>query len=162
MTLWDGDGSLDSYTGLRIRNLDPALFVIGIQDDNKKKVVFLIAFIGTFTPVFKDNKAWGSHKTLQIKFFLNLFGLLMEGFWSVQIVTDPDPGGLRIYESYGSGSEFGSAETFIFSVRKVFCLLMWYFWSRHPKETLPTRVRVPFPVWSARSLFVGSGSWLLH
>ncbi len=85
----------------------------------------------------------------------------MEGSWSLQKITNPDPGGPKTYESYQFFSEFGSW-TILSSVMKVFFLLIWYFWSRHPRETWPTRVWVPFPVWSARSLFVGSGRQLLY
>jgi hypothetical protein len=47
-------------------DLDPAVFVINLQDANNKqvylKVFLLILFEGTFTLFFKDKKSIRSHK----------------------------------------------------------------------------------------------------
>jgi hypothetical protein len=55
---------------------DPAIFVIDLQEANKKlirliKFFFLLLFEGTFTSFFKDKKNKRSHKTVGIKVFLN-------------------------------------------------------------------------------------------
>jgi hypothetical protein len=55
--------------------------------------------LGSFTAfptVFKDKKSLRSHKTIEIKVFLNF---LLDDGSTVQIITDPDPVGP---ESYGS------------------------------------------------------------
>jgi hypothetical protein len=56
---------------------DPSIFIIDLQDANKKrfkKKVFCIAlFDGTFTSFFKDKKPKRSHKTVEIKVFLTIF-----------------------------------------------------------------------------------------
>ncbi len=59
---------------------DPALFVRGFRDGNKKFVFFILDFfiVCTFTTVFKDSKSLRSHKTVEIKVFL-FFCFLMEG-----------------------------------------------------------------------------------
>ncbi len=50
---------------------DPALFVGGFQDANKKYVYFcLLLTAGTFTSVFTEKKLLRSHKTVEIKIFL--------------------------------------------------------------------------------------------
>jgi hypothetical protein len=61
----------------------------------------------TFTSFFKHKKSW-SHKTEEIKDFLNIFAWWWKDphLW----LTDPDadPGGPKTYGSYRSGSEWGS------------------------------------------------------
>jgi hypothetical protein len=56
---------------------DPAIFVVDLQDANKKltykKVFLLITFEGTFTSFFKDKKSKRSQKTVGIKGFLTIF-----------------------------------------------------------------------------------------
>jgi hypothetical protein len=56
---------------------DPAIFVIGLQEANKKliKIKFfcLFLFVGTFTSFFHDKKSKRSHKTVEIKVFLTIF-----------------------------------------------------------------------------------------
>jgi hypothetical protein len=56
---------------------DPAIFVIDLQDSNKKlikkKIFCLLLFEGTFTSFFKDKKSKRSHKTVGIKVFLSFF-----------------------------------------------------------------------------------------
>jgi hypothetical protein len=55
---------------------DPAIFVIDLQDANKKlikKVFCVLLFEGTFTTIFKDKKSKRSHKAVGIKIFLTLF-----------------------------------------------------------------------------------------
>jgi hypothetical protein len=75
---------------------DPAIFVIDLQDNNKKlilkKYVCLLLFEGTFTSFFNDKKSKRSHKTVAIKVFLTIF-LKMEGSGSISLT-----------KGYGSGS----------------------------------------------------------
>jgi hypothetical protein len=58
---------------------DPAIFVIDLQDANKKigsffkKIFCLLLFANTFTSFFKDKKSKRSHKTVGIKVFLSIF-----------------------------------------------------------------------------------------
>jgi hypothetical protein len=56
---------------------DPAIFVIDLQDANKKQFFFsvflLLLFKGTFTSFFKDKRSKRSHKTVGIKVFLTIF-----------------------------------------------------------------------------------------
>jgi hypothetical protein len=56
---------------------DPAIFVINLQDANKKRTFLeffrLLLFEGTFTSFFKDKKSKRSHKTVGIKVLLTLF-----------------------------------------------------------------------------------------
>jgi hypothetical protein len=56
---------------------DPAIFVIGLQDANKKlilkKFFCLLLFEGIFTSFFKDKKSKRSHITVGIKVFLTFF-----------------------------------------------------------------------------------------
>jgi hypothetical protein len=58
-------------------DLDPAIFVIDLQDDNKKlilkKFFCLLPFEGTFASFFKDKKSKRFHKTVGIKVFLTIF-----------------------------------------------------------------------------------------
>jgi hypothetical protein len=54
---------------------DPAIYVIDLQDENKKKQLkkkffCLLLFEGTFTSFFKDKKSKRSHKTIGLRFFL--------------------------------------------------------------------------------------------
>jgi hypothetical protein len=55
---------------------DPAIFIIHLQDANKKlilkKIFCLLLFEGTFTSFFKDKKSKRSHKTEGIKVFLTI------------------------------------------------------------------------------------------
>jgi hypothetical protein len=58
---------------------DPSIFIIDLQDANKKQT-FLKSFLhststfeGTFTSFFKDKKSKRSHKTVEIKVFLIIF-----------------------------------------------------------------------------------------
>jgi hypothetical protein len=57
---------------------DPAIFVIDLQDANKKLICLkqffcLLLFEDTFTSFFKDKKSKRSHKTVDIKVFLTIF-----------------------------------------------------------------------------------------
>ncbi len=56
---------------------DPAIFVIDLQDTNKKlikkKIFGLLIFEGTFTSFFKNKKPKRSHETVGIKVFLTIF-----------------------------------------------------------------------------------------
>jgi hypothetical protein len=58
-------------------------FVIDLQDTNKKlifkkKCFCLLLYEGTFTSFFKDKKTKRSYKTVGIKVFSYLFGLMIE------------------------------------------------------------------------------------
>jgi hypothetical protein len=61
------------------RHPDPAIFVLGLQDANKKKTTFKKVFllISTFCRhiyiIFKDKKSKRSHKAVGIKVFLTIF-----------------------------------------------------------------------------------------
>jgi hypothetical protein len=57
---------------------EPAIFVIDLQDVNKKLNFFekfscLLLFEGTITSFFEDKKSERSHKTVEIKDFLTIF-----------------------------------------------------------------------------------------
>jgi hypothetical protein len=56
---------------------DPPIFVIDLQEANKKlilkKFFCLLLFQGTFKSFFKDKKSKRSHKTVGIKIFLTIF-----------------------------------------------------------------------------------------
>jgi hypothetical protein len=56
---------------------DPAIFVIDLQDANKKrifkKLFLLLLFEGTFTSFFKDKKSKRIPKIVGIKVFLTFF-----------------------------------------------------------------------------------------
>jgi hypothetical protein len=56
---------------------DPAIFIIDLQDANKKQKKFfcILLFEGTFSSFFKDKKSKRSHKTVDIKVFLTIFAL---------------------------------------------------------------------------------------
>ncbi len=77
MTFWCGSGSRSGSTNpcfwLIDPDADPSIFIIDLQDANKKlfKKVFLhISFEGTFTSFCKDKKSKRSHKTVKVKVFL--------------------------------------------------------------------------------------------
>jgi hypothetical protein len=55
------------------------------------QVFGLFLTLCTLTLIFKDNMSLRSHRVEEIMVYLNFFFLLMEGFGSVQIITDPDP-----------------------------------------------------------------------
>ncbi len=71
MTFWCGSGSADPCIWLM--NPDPAIFVIELQDVNKKRIkksfFCLLLFERIFTLFFKDKKSRRSHKTVGIKVF---------------------------------------------------------------------------------------------
>jgi hypothetical protein len=57
---------------------DPSLFIIDLQDANKKLILLtkffcILLFEGTFTSFFKYKKSKRSHKTVEIKVFLTIF-----------------------------------------------------------------------------------------
>jgi hypothetical protein len=76
----------------------------------ENKLIFLTLFaflptVGTLTSVFNDNKSIRSHKTVEIKVFLNLLlDYLRIQIRTIQIIADPDPGGPKTYGSSGSGT----------------------------------------------------------
>jgi hypothetical protein len=56
----------------------PAIFIIDLQEANKKLIFFiqffcLLLFEVTFTLFFKDKKSKRSHKTVGVKDFLTIF-----------------------------------------------------------------------------------------
>jgi hypothetical protein len=58
--------------------MDPSIFIIDLQDANKKsnlkKVFFcILLFEGIFTSFFKGKKSKRSHKTVETRFFLLFF-----------------------------------------------------------------------------------------
>jgi hypothetical protein len=85
---------------------DPASFFSGFQVFFLN--IFLITYRRNFTWIYKDKKLLWSHKTAEVKVFLNFFCLLKEGsrFGSVQITREPEPnpGGPKTYGFYRSGS----------------------------------------------------------
>jgi hypothetical protein len=57
---------------------DPAIFIIDLQDANKKqifKIKFfcILPFEGTFTSIFKEKKSKRGHKIIEINSFLTIF-----------------------------------------------------------------------------------------
>jgi len=56
---------------------DPSIFIIDLQDANKKiiykKFFCIFLFEGTFTSFFKDKKSRRSHNTVESKLFLTIF-----------------------------------------------------------------------------------------
>jgi hypothetical protein len=63
---------------------DPSIFIIDLQDANKKRIFFLkffciVLFEGTFTSFFKDKKSKRSHKTVENQGFSYYFCLMIEG-----------------------------------------------------------------------------------
>jgi hypothetical protein len=67
-----GSESADPYH--LITDPDPALFFIGFQDANKNIILFcFLLTVGTFTSVLTGNKLLVSHKTGEIKIFLDVF-----------------------------------------------------------------------------------------
>jgi hypothetical protein len=80
MTFWCGSGSADPCLLLIDPNADPdpTIFVIDLQDTNKKRILkqkFFcpLLFEGKFTSFFKDKKSKRSLKTVGIKVFLTFF-----------------------------------------------------------------------------------------
>ncbi len=74
ITFWYGSGSGDPR--LWLMDPDPAIFVVDLQDANKK----LIFFLSKFSPfwrsiyiIFKDKQSKRSHKTVGIKVLLTIF-----------------------------------------------------------------------------------------
>jgi hypothetical protein len=45
---------------------DPAIFIIDLQEANKKLIFCILLFEGTFPSFFKDKKSKRSHKTIEI------------------------------------------------------------------------------------------------
>ncbi len=97
MKFWYGFGSADPYLWLMDPDPDPdpALSFSDLQDVNKKFFCLLL-FEGTFKSFKKSHTWYRSHN--ESMFFLRF--LLDPYLW----LMDPDPGGPKRYESYGSGS----------------------------------------------------------
>jgi hypothetical protein len=82
---------------------DPSIFVIDLQDANKKlifsKSFFLlirVLFEGTFTSFFKDKKSKRSHRTNRINVFSYYFCLMTEGSGSGSIPLTSGSGSRRL------------------------------------------------------------------
>jgi hypothetical protein len=74
-------------------DLDPAIFVIDLEDTNKKLVYTnfcSLLFEGTFTSFFKDKKSKRSHKTVGIQVFLTIFVSCLQCCGSGMFIPDPD------------------------------------------------------------------------
>ncbi len=76
-TFWCGSGCADPYLRLMDPDPDPAIFVIDLQNANKKliekkKFFCLLLFECTFTLFFKDKKFKRSRKTVRIEVFLTI------------------------------------------------------------------------------------------
>ncbi len=92
MTFWCGSGSADPC--LWLRDPYPAIFVIDLQDGNKKLIFFskffcLLLFESTFTSFFRDKKSKRSQNAVGIKVFLTIFCMMIEGSGSVSGSTPP-------------------------------------------------------------------------
>jgi len=94
MTFWCGSGSGDPCLWLMDTDPDadpdPAIFVIDLQDENKKKQLkkkffCLLLFEGTFTSFFKDKKSKRSHKNSRSQGFSYYFCLMIEGSGSIPL-----------------------------------------------------------------------------
>jgi hypothetical protein len=78
MTFWCGSGSADPCLWLLDPDPDPdpdpSIFIIYLQNANKKRIKkkssCILLFEGTFTSFFKDKKSKRSHNTVEIKGFL--------------------------------------------------------------------------------------------
>ncbi len=94
------------------------------------KNIFLLISVGTVTSVINNNKLIRSRKTVAIK-------------GSIQVISDPDPGGLKIYGS-GSGTLFRVYSKIPVRLNRLFtpCLLPGVFW----KPTEQPHVRDVTPV----------------
>jgi hypothetical protein len=106
MTFWCGSNP-DS-------DLDPAIFVIDLQDANKKlikkKFFCLLLFEGTFTSFFKDKKIQKKSQNSKNQGFSYYFCLMIEGSGAgsgsghIPLTSDPDLVGTKTCGSGGSGS----------------------------------------------------------
>jgi hypothetical protein len=89
MTFWyeSGSGSADPFLCLMEPDPhpDPAIFVIDLQDANKKlikkKFICLLLFERTFASFFEDKKSKRSHETVRIKVFLII---LFDNRWMIE------------------------------------------------------------------------------
>ncbi len=99
-----GFGSADPCIWLM--DPDSAIFVIVLQDVNKKLVFLLIAFRRYIYIIFSKIKSYRSHKAVGIKVFLTILAWRWKEpdpnpyLW----LSYPDPGGQKLWGSYGSGS----------------------------------------------------------
>ncbi len=83
MTFWCGSGSVDPCLWLMDPDSDPdadpdpSIFIIDLQDANKKlmffKVFLHITFWRYFYIIFQEKKSKRSHKTVEIKVFHTIF-----------------------------------------------------------------------------------------
>jgi hypothetical protein len=65
---------------------DPAIFVIGLIDANKKLVFLLFLFKGTFTSFFKCSKVKKKSQNSKNQGFAFYFSLMIEGSGSATLV----------------------------------------------------------------------------
>jgi hypothetical protein len=77
--------------------MDPALVGSAFQDAKKHFHLSFLLIIIWSVDTFTSSSEMTSQFTIEIKEFQYFFGLLVEGSGSVQITTDPDPGGLKTY-----------------------------------------------------------------
>ncbi len=123
MTFWCGLGSRSADPCLclwQIRILDPdlAIYVIELQDANKKQNFFflifclLLLFLKLHLHNFSKIKVKKSHKIVGIKVFL-LFSMMIEGSGSISLTNGSGSGRPKTGGSGGSGSA-----TLLISVQK--------------------------------------------
>jgi hypothetical protein len=104
VTFWNRSGSADPYgtAGLGIRIRIPLFSSVADKMPTKNKIFFLLHFEGTFTVcTIHQSSKLKCQKNSRITVFLTFFCMLMEksGSGSVQVMTDPDPGGAKTYGS---------------------------------------------------------------
>ncbi len=105
MEFWSGPGSGSGSADpcLWLMDPDPAIFVVDLQDANKKLILknSFFAYYRTFWRyvyiIFKDKKSKRSHKAVGIKVFLTIFA-----WWWKD--PDPDPDPHLVTNGSGSGS----------------------------------------------------------
>ncbi len=101
MTFWCGSGSGDP--SLWLMDPDPVIFVIDLQDANRKLFFWSLLFEDTFTSFFKDKSKKSQNRRNQG--FSYYFCLMIEGSGSGIIPylwlmdPNPDPGGPKTYGS---------------------------------------------------------------
>jgi hypothetical protein len=83
VTFWYGYGSSNPWSGLDPAPYPDPGFFSGFQDVNKNKLFSRLFFFfltaGTFSSVLKAKKSLRIQKGEKSRFFLIVFGLLMEG-----------------------------------------------------------------------------------
>ncbi len=101
MAFWcgSGSGSADPCLWLMDPDPDPAIFVIDLQDANKKlikkKSFFDYLFWRYINIIFKDKKSKRSHKAVGIKIYLTIFDCWGSGFGSIPLPNGSGSGSRR-------------------------------------------------------------------